>query len=80
MDENSGHHRQPIDGDQHASLVNFRIIYMVQHMVGVTIVILMCAWVTLFLGGFGYSQPQLEFNWHPVLMTVGMVYMYGNCE
>lgn len=64
----------------HTSMVNFRIIYMIQHMVGVTIIILMCAWVSLFLGGFGTSHPSIEFNWHPVLMTVGMVYMYGNCE
>lgn len=77
MDETGGH--QPVR-DLHTTMVNFRIIYMIQHMVGVTIIILMCAWVSLFLGGFGTSHPSIEFNWHPVLMTIGMVYMYGNCK
>lgn len=77
MDE-SGHRHQR--DDLHANMVNFRIIYMVQHMVGITIVILMFCWVAMYLGGLGISDPKLEFNYHPILMTIGMVYMYGNCK
>lgn len=75
-----GHRGGHQQHDLHATMVNFRIIYMVQHMVGITIVVLMGAWVSLFLGGLGIADPKLEFNWHPVLMTIGMVYMYGNCK
>lgn len=68
------------DQDQQRHMVNFRIIYIVMHLVGITMIVLMCAWVSIFLGGVGVSQPQLEFNWHPVLMTVGMLYLYGNSK
>lgn len=64
---------------QRQRLVNFRILYMIVQMIGITLIILMAAWVSLFLGGVGLSTPQLEFNWHPLLMTIGMIYLYGNC-
>ena len=38
----------------------------------------MSVWTGHYLGGFaGTSQPDKEFNWHPLLMTVSMVYLYG---
>lgn len=61
-------------------IVNFRILYMIAQMLGVTIIILMGAWITIFLGGFGWSTPKIEFNWHPMLMTIGMIYLFGNCK
>ena len=24
------------------------------------------------------SDPGLEFNWHPLLLTISLVYLYGN--
>ncbi|XP_046455678.1 plasma membrane ascorbate-dependent reductase CYBRD1-like isoform X1 [Daphnia pulex] len=36
-------------------------------------------WVIYYLGGFGWQdQPKLEFNYHPVLMIGGFVYLSGN--
>lgn len=36
-------------------------------------------WVIYYLGGFGWrDQPSLEFNYHPVLMIGGFVYLCGN--
>lgn len=72
MDEIGEHPRE--------RLVNFRIIYMITQMVGITLIILMISWVSIYLGGVGLSTPQLEFNWHPILMTIGMIYLYGNCK
>lgn len=68
-----------IGGTDHGqTLVNFRILYLIAQMVGITIIILMGAWISLFLGGFGWSTPAIEFNWHPMLMTIGMIYLFGN--
>lgn len=61
-------------------LVNFRIFYLVAQMLGITIIILMGSWISLYLGGFGWSTPAIEFNWHPMLMTIGMIYLFGNCK
>ena len=42
-------------------------------------VVLMGIWTGHHLGGFAWQKnPGLEFNWHPLLMTIGMIYLYGN--
>ena len=42
-------------------------------------VVLMSIWTGHFMGGFtGQSNPKLEFNWHPLLLTISLVYLYGN--
>lgn len=36
-------------------------------------------WVVYYRGGFGWREtPQLEFNYHPVLMIAGFIYLVGN--
>lgn len=42
-------------------------------------VVLMGIWMGHFRKGFAWSEnPDLQFNWHPLLMTLGMIYLYGN--
>ena len=44
-------------------------------------VVLMGTWTGHFLGGFSWqSDPQHQFNWHPLLMTIGLIFLYGNGE
>lgn len=41
----------------------------------------MFCWVFIYLGGLSWSStPEIQFNWHPLLMTIGMIYLYGNCK
>ena len=36
-------------------------------------------WVCYYRGGFAWrDQPKLEFNYHPVLMISGFIYLAGN--
>uniref|UniRef100_A0AAV2MPV0 Lysosomal membrane ascorbate-dependent ferrireductase CYB561A3 n=1 Tax=Knipowitschia caucasica TaxID=637954 RepID=A0AAV2MPV0_KNICA len=44
---------------------------------GLLCVGLACVWSSRFRGGFGWDGSGLEFNWHPVLMTTGLVVVYG---
>jgi len=65
--------------NQRDKLANFRLLYLILQMVGITIIVLMASWVFVFLGGVSWSStPSIQFNWHPLLMTVGMIYLYGN--
>lgn len=58
---------------------DFRLLYLILQMIGCTLIILMMVWVFAFLGGLSWSAtPKVQFNWHPLLMTIGMVYLYGN--
>jgi len=60
-------------------LRGLRPSFIISQVVGVSMVVLMSIWTGHFMGGFtGQSNPQLEFNWHPLLLTISLVYLYGN--
>lgn len=60
---------------------NFRVLYLLVQLIGCTLLILMLCWVFIYLGGLSWSStPSIQFNWHPLLMTLGMIYLYGNCK
>lgn len=44
---------------------------------GLACVVLVSLWNSWFRGGFQWDGSGLEFNWHPVLMTAGLVVLYG---
>lgn len=59
----------------------FNLIYIILQLIGLTIIILMASWVFGYLGGLSWSStPSIQFNWHPLLMSIGMIYLYGNCK
>jgi len=48
---------------------------------GIGLIILVTIWTSYYRNGFSWrSNPKLEFNWHPFLMIIGLVYLYGNGE
>ena len=70
-----------MERNENVTLGNFKVLYLVTQLVGATLVVLMISWIKIHLGGFGGStDPKLEFNWHPLLMTFGMIFLYGNCK
>ena len=59
----------------------FKLFYVVSQLIGLTAIGLLFGWVGGHLGGFAWrSNPAIEFNLHPVLMVIGLVYLYGNCK
>ena len=49
---------------------------------GLMSIILTIYWMQLWHGGFAWDGTVLMFNYHPVLMVVGLVVLYsaGECE
>ncbi|XP_033097457.1 cytochrome b561-like [Anneissia japonica] len=45
--------------------------------VGVVMLVLLGYWTGNVLGGFKWDGSSQEFNLHPLLMVIGLVYMYG---
>merc|ERR1712045_246514 len=48
--------------------------------IGLTLVITTITWIALFKKGFTFSRTELgiDFNWHPFLMTLSLIFLYGN--
>ncbi|XP_059479279.1 transmembrane ascorbate-dependent reductase CYB561-like isoform X2 [Neocloeon triangulifer] len=66
-------------GTDPRDLEGFTFFYWLAQGLGVLLVVLVGIWTTHYRGGFAWSSdPKLEFNWHPMLMTIGMIFMYAN--
>ncbi|KAH8349593.1 hypothetical protein KR084_002272 [Drosophila pseudotakahashii] len=61
------------------ALINFKVLYVLTQLCGLTMIVLVGTWIGQHFGGLGgTSNPSLEFNWHPLFMTIGFIYLYGN--
>ncbi|XP_042302126.1 uncharacterized protein LOC121919522 isoform X3 [Sceloporus undulatus] len=45
---------------------------------GLAVVTMMGAWMGHFRGGLAWDSPQLQFNVHPLCMTLGMVFLQAD--
>lgn len=65
--------------DTDPAMANFKVLYVLTQLCGLTMIVLMGSWIGVHMGGLGgTSNPSLEFNWHPLLMTIGLIFLYGN--
>ncbi|XP_045113314.1 transmembrane ascorbate-dependent reductase CYB561-like [Portunus trituberculatus] len=68
-----------MDADTPADLPLFTKLYTLAQVLGILSVVLVGVWVGIFRGGFGWTaSPDLQFNWHPFLMVLGLVLLYAN--
>merc|ERR1711874_858203 len=58
----------------------FQTAALTVSVIGLTLVITTIAWVGHFKGGVSFSQTEkgIDFNWHPILMTISLIFLYGN--
>lgn len=59
----------------HASVIR---IYIVTQSIGAVLLLLLFFWIILHLGGFGFDNPSIVFNFHPWFMIIGFIVIYGN--
>ncbi|XP_075160631.1 plasma membrane ascorbate-dependent reductase CYBRD1 isoform X2 [Haematobia irritans] len=65
--------------DTDPAMANFKVLYVLTQLCGLTLIVLMGSWIGIHMGGLaGTDNPSLEFNWHPLLMTIGLIFLYGN--
>jgi len=54
--------------------------FLIVEALGLLLVTLTIVWVEKHKGGVKWSQTDLgiDFNWHPILMTLSLIFLYGN--
>lgn len=66
---------------EHQKVKNYNVLYVVDTVLGAGAVLLIFIWILHFRSGFGWqSKPHLEFNWHPLLMVLSLVFIFAQCE
>jgi cytochrome b-561 len=58
-------------------LAHFTIGIIAAQIVGLVMVILSGTWMGSYRGGFGWDA-KIVFNYHPLFMTIGMIFLYGD--
>jgi len=72
--------RQP-DQVMELSIYNRRLFLgcvVALDLVGLVAISLTVHWVLDYKGGLPSAGPGIHFNWHPILMTSSLVFLYGN--
>lgn len=62
---------------EHEKEKKYKLLYTINTLIGGGIVVLVLIWIMLYTDGFGLSQPNFEFFWHPFLMCFSMLFLYS---
>ncbi len=69
----------PSLGEQQSSMRYFTGWVLVSQLFGLCSVILVAVWMGHYRGGFAWQEdPSKEFNYHPLFMVIGMIFLYGD--
>ncbi|CAG9854291.1 unnamed protein product [Phyllotreta striolata] len=52
--------------------------YLIATVIGIFTFMLLLIWLFAFKNGLGFKTADLIFNWHPLLMTLGMIFMFSH--
>ena len=66
--------------DDDAAAFNFYALVGIAEILGIICLVLVGLWMGHYRGGFAWDGSGKEFNFHPVFMICGLVFLYGNGE
>ncbi|CAF0714122.1 unnamed protein product [Brachionus calyciflorus] len=59
------------------SLAFFTLGLIAAQVIGIIMIILVGSWLGNYRGGYGWDVSKV-FNYHPLFMTIGMIFLYGD--
>ena len=68
---------QQSEQQQRNAMRIFTSLVLAAQVFGLLSVILVAVWMGHFAGGFSWSDNSHQFNYHPLFMIIGMVFLYG---
>ena len=57
---------------------NFFAGFIASQIFGLLAIIFVSVWISKYLGGVGWSSATIIFNYHPLFMVLGMIFLYGD--
>ncbi|CAG2101934.1 unnamed protein product [Medioppia subpectinata] len=67
-----------MDGFGIGNVANFMGGFILSQVLGLFVIVLVSVWISKYLGGIGFATNSQLFNFHPLLMTLGMVFLFGD--
>lgn len=65
--------------EQTHNLKGYNILLLITEICGAVLILLTMIWIFYFRGGLAWdSDAGKLFNWHPLLMVIGFVFLYAN--
>jgi cytochrome b-561 len=58
-------------------LAHLTIGIIIAQIIGLIMVILVGVWMGVYRNGYGWDVSTV-FNYHPLFMTIGMIFLYGD--
>lgn len=63
---------------EHQITKMYNTLYSFTTSLGTGLLLLVLFWILHYRGGFTWqSNPTIQFNWHPFLMLLGMIFLYS---
>ena len=64
-----------------SSAIWLRLTFVWLQVLAAAIVAISIVWMTVYQGGFAWQEnPKIQFNYHPVFLTVGLVVVAGEIK
>lgn len=55
----------------------FLLFFILASVVGIVSIAVALSWVLHYREGLGWDGGAAEFNWHPLLMVIGFIFLQG---
>ena len=56
----------------------FYLLVLIFEVLCMSTLIMLVYWGEVYFKGYAWDGSGLMFNWHPLLMVIGMIILYGN--